>query len=171
MRKIIYNMTSLILCLFSLFLLSNVYWQFQLWNNNTILNTDINQTVNTDLWAWTIWDPIRQWAYQIIKSDDWNYEIWWVLDSHNEITTHKTALNRTFGIITSIINYALYLVSLVALIYLLWHWFIILTASWDDAKYKKWMKWIKYATIALLGIWLSRFIISLIFRIVENIAS
>lgn len=153
----------------SIFMINSTFWQFELWNTNTILNTDANSAINTDIWWGTIWDPIRQWAYQIVKSDDWNYTLEWIVDNDNEITQHSTALNRTLGIIKNIINRALWLLGIVALIYLLVHWFIVLTAAWDESKYKKWIKWIKNAGIAIWWIWLSRFIVSFIFWIITNI--
>ncbi len=168
MKKIHCHIVSLVFIVGSSLLLTNVFWQwFELWNTSTILNTDMTDAINTDNWWWTIWDPIREWAYQIVNSSDWNYEVWWIIN--DEITDHETALNNTLELITRIINYALGLLSLVALVYLLFHGFMMVTAAWDDAKYKKWLKWIKYAAIALTGIWLSRFIISFIFWIIENI--
>jgi len=176
MKRWIYHILSLIFVTCSCLLLTNVFWQwFELWNNSTILNTDINQAIDTSTSDWwtTIWDPLREWAYHIVNADDWEIEhqIPNIINNNEAITDHNTALSNTLNIVTSIINYALGLISLVALIYLLVHGFIILTAAWDEAKYKKWLKWIKYATIALLGVWLSRLIISLIFRIIENIST
>ncbi len=169
MQKTLCQIISFGLILCSISLLTYSYWQqFQLWNTSTILNTDINQAVNTDLWSTTIWDPLRQWAYQVVHSDDWLHELWWIIDSDTQITDHNTALNRTLNIIKSIINYALSLLSLVALIYMIYHGFLMLSAAWDDSRYKNWFKWIKNSIIAIAGIWLSRFVISLIFRIIEN---
>lgn len=170
MKKIIFYMLSIMFISTSFFVLSNTFGQFELGNTNTILNTDPNAAINTDLWWWTIWDPIRQWAYQVVKSDDGNYTIDGIVDNDSEITKHSTALNRAFWIIKNIINRALWLLSLVALIYLLIHWFMIVTAAWDEAKYKKWLKWITNAAIAIWWIWLSWFIVSFIFRVITNIA-
>jgi hypothetical protein len=69
------------------------------------------------------------------------------------------------------INYALASLSLVALIYLMYHGFIILTAAGDDSKYKEGMKGIKYALIAIGGIGLSWIFISTIFRVVNSFAN
>lgn len=166
-----YNIVSFVLIFSSLTLLNNVFGQFELWNTSTILTTDINEAVNTDVWSTTIWDPIRQWAYQVVSSDDWDYTLNWIVDSDDEITQHSTALNRTLGIVNNIINWALGMLSLVALIYLLFHGFIMVTAAGDEAKYKKGLKWIKYAAIAIGWIWLSWFIVSLIFRIIKGITT
>lgn len=170
MKKRIYYSIALILIINSFLLLTNVFWQWlQLGNNNTILTTDVNESINTNNWNWTISDPMREWAYQLVKSSSGSYQLSWIIN--DEITDHDTAMNNTLNIIFSIINYALWLVSIVALVYLLIHWFMMVTAAWDDSKYKKGLKGIKYATIALLWLWLSWFIISFIFWIIENIAT
>jgi hypothetical protein len=169
MKKNIYHIFSLIFISFSFLLLSNVFGQFELWNTSTILNTDINSTLDTNVWWSDIWNPLRQWAYQVVSSDDWNYTLEWIINNDNEISEHNQALEKTLWIIKNIINWALWMLSLVALVYLLVHWFMMVTAAWDEAKFKKWLKWIKYAAIAIAGIWLSWFIVSFIFRIIKNI--
>ncbi|HKL43923.1 MAG TPA: hypothetical protein VJ892_01445 [Candidatus Absconditabacterales bacterium] len=170
MKKKLCHIISFILVVSSFTLLTNVFGQgFELGNTSTILNTDMNDAINTDNGGGTIGDPIREGAYQIINSNDGDYEVGGIIN--DEITDHDTALNNTLGIIIRIINYALGMLSLVALIYLLLHGFMMVTAAGDDAKYKKGLKGIKYAAIALAGIGLSRFIISFIFWIIENIAT
>ena len=72
-----------------------------IWDMNTILNTNIEATIDTNI-AWgTIGNPIREWAYHVVHSDDWNYIVEWIVDSDREtaISTHDTALNRTLGIV------------------------------------------------------------------------
>jgi hypothetical protein len=59
--------------------------------------------------------------------------------------------------------------GLIALIYLIYNGFLILTAAGDDTQYKKGLQSIKYAAIALGGIGASWLIISLIFRIIQNL--
>ena len=177
MKKRLYHIFSFIFIISSFILLNlswGVFWQwFELWNTSTILNTDVNDAINTDNGNWTIWDPIREWAYQIINADNGNIEhqVWWIINNDDEIVDHDTALDNTFDIIKRIINYALGLLWLVALIYLIVHWFMIVTAAWDETKYKQWLKGIKYAVIALASIWASWFIISLIFRIINEITT
>ena len=58
---------------------------------------------------------------------------------------------------------------MVALVYLIYHGFIMLTAAGDDAQYKKGLKGIKFAAIAIVGIGLSRLIVSGIFRLIDLI--
>ena len=171
MKKNICYILSILFIANSVLLLDSTFWSFNLWNTNTILNTNIEATIYTNIGWSTIGNPIREWVRQIIHSDDWNYVLTWIADSDVEITEHDTAFNRILEITKRIINRALWLLSLVALIYLIVHGFIILTATWDDTRYKKWMKWIRNATIALWGIWLSWFIVSFIIRIIQNITS
>lgn len=170
MKKRLCHILSFMLIVGSSLLLTNVFWQwFELWNTSTILSTDVTEAINTDNWMWTIGDPLREGAYQVVSSNDWSYEIWWVIN--DEIEDHDTALDDTLWIITRIINYALWILALIALIYLILHGFMMVTASWDEAKYKKWLKWIKYAAIAIAVIWLSWFIISIIFWIIEEVTT
>lgn len=173
MKKRIYHIFSFIFIISSSVLLTNTFWQwFELWNTSTILNTDVNEALNTDNGnGATIGDPIREWAYQVVHSNDNQYWLSWIINNDQEITEHSVALGKTLDIIKNIINYALWLLSLVALIYLILHGFMIVTAAGDDEKYKKWLAWIKHAVIAIWGIWLSRFVISFIFWIITNITT
>ena len=173
MKKRMYHMFSFVFIISSSILLTSTFWQwFELWSTSTILNTDVNEAINTDNWDWTtIWDPIREWAYQIVHSNDWDYEIWWIINNDEQIQEHNVALETTLDIIRNIINYALWLLSLVALIYLILHGFMMVTAAGDDERYKKWLAWIKYAAIAIGWIWLSWFVISFIFWIITNITA
>ncbi|HRX64185.1 MAG TPA: pilin [Candidatus Absconditabacterales bacterium] len=147
---------------------------FELGNTSTILNTDVTDAINTDNGNGTIGDPIREGAYKVINAENpqnTNQVIGGIVNNNSEITTHDTALNKTLEIIKNIINYALGLVSLVALVYLIIHGFMIITAAGDDSKYKKGLKGVKYAAIAIAGIGLSWFIVSMIFRIIKGVTT
>lgn len=121
-------------------------------------------------------DPIRDWAYAAINNpgewtDSNESQIIGVQGIDNQITNHQTAEKWTLKYIYNIINFALAWLSLVALLYLIYHWMIVLTAAGDDNRYKEGMKGIKYAVIAILGIGLSWIFISGIFRLVNGIAN
>lgn len=105
------------------------------------------------------WEALREWA------DD----IWSDLSgvAYEDIEDSEQAQSSTVDYITVIVNYFLWILSLVALVYLLYHGFLMVTAAWDDEKYKKWWAWIKYATIALIWIGVSWFFISLLIYLVE----
>ncbi len=137
---------------------------------STIYNEDIHKAVNTD----NIDNPIRDGSFMIIdntntrESNEQADKIWWIVNVW-PIQEFSEAKNDVLTIIKNIINYALWLLGLIALIYLIAHGFMIVTAAGDDEKYKKWLKWIKYAAIALWGVGLSFFIISFIFRLINVI--
>lgn len=134
-------------------------WESTIFNNNQDQYIDANDISN----------PIRDWAYAAIKSPDETNEISWIQGAWQKIEDHTTARERTFSIIKNLINYALWLLSLIALIYIIYHGFIILTAAGDDAKYKQWLKWVKFAAIALVWIWLSRIVVSSIFWLIFEV--
>jgi hypothetical protein len=133
------------------------------WWDNIILNENPNQVLDTN----GINDPIRDWAYKIVNAEDGKNKLEWIVSVDNQIWAHEMAKNKTLNLVKNIINYFLWLLALITLIYLIYHWVLILTAAWDDAQYKTWIKSVKYAVIALWGIWLSRFIISFVFRLLN----
>jgi len=113
-----------------------------------------------------IQDPIRDGAYNITQPGDSTAVGLGVYSDDDKISSHQTAQVKTMNIIKSFINYALGMVSLVALVYLLYHGFLILTAAGDETQYKKGLKGLKFAAIAIAGIWLSWLIVSFIFWII-----
>jgi hypothetical protein len=73
-----------------------------------------------------------------------------VVGVNDKITSHQKAKNQTMDVIRNIINYALYFAAFIALVYLIYHGFLVLTAAGDDTQYKKGLSGIKYATIAII---------------------
>lgn len=136
-------------------------------SENYILNENDQQVLNTE----DIENPLREWAYNIIVPVEWTGTLSWVVWSAagEKIDSFEMAKNRTMQVIKNAINYALGMLWLVALVYLIYHGFIMLTAAGDDSQYKKGLKGIKFAAIAIIGIWLSRFIVSGIFRLIDLI--
>lgn len=84
------------------------------------------------------------------------------------ITTTYQAQNQTLAYVHNIINRSLSLLGLVALCYLLYHGFIIVTGNGDDAKTKKGWKGLKTAAIAIAGIALSWLMVSLIMYLIDQ---
>lgn len=128
---------------------------------NYILTEDPQQVLDTQ----GINDPIRDGAFQAINP--WSGELDGILWVDAKISDHSTAQNQTLQIVKNIINYVLGFLALIALVYLIYNGFLILTAAGDDAQYKKGMKSIEYAVIAIAGIGASWFIVSLIFRLIN----
>ncbi len=69
------------------------------------------------------------------------------------------------------INRILGMLSIITLVILLRWGFQMVTAAWDDAKYKEWMKILKQAWFGLAFIWLSWLIVSVIFRVIAKVAA
>lgn len=67
-----------------------------------------------------------------------------------------------------LVDWVMSLLSVVTLVVLLIWGFKMITANWDDWKYKKWFTILKHAAIWLIIIWLSRAIIRLIFRFIKK---
>lgn len=142
-------------------------------NISNIYNKELDTTLNTDINNQKkIKDPLRQGAYHIVNSQwDKKNKLGNIINNENEITTHGRAKSETLTLIKKGVNYVLSLTSLVALIFLIYHGFLMVTAAGDDWQYKKGMKWLKTAGIALFGMWLSWFIISFIFWLIDNITN
>ncbi len=135
-------------------------------SENYILNENDQQVLNTE----GIDDPLRWGAYHIIEPVGWGTGIaGGVVGIGDKISTYEHAQSKTLNVIKNIINYALGMLGLVALIYLIYHGFLIVTAAGDDTQYKKWIKGIKFAAIAIAGIGASWLIISGIFRLIALI--
>lgn len=175
MNKILcYIMSVLLIIMWVIVLNSQTIAQyFNVWSDHTIRTNEETNAISTVLnWAEVIWDPIRQWIAWVVKSPNWEYMLEWIVDGNKEyINSHEDALTRTLQIIKNAINWALWVLALVALIYILIMWFMMLTAAGDDSRHKKWLSWIKRAAIAIAWIWLSRFIVTFIFWVIRGIAS
>lgn len=61
------------------------------------------------------------------------------------------------------VNWILWLLWLITIIILIWGGFQMVTAAWDDGKYKKWFTIVKQAVIWLILIWASAMIVNLVF--------
>lgn len=72
-------------------------------------------------------------------------------------------------IIQRAINRVLGILWLIALIILLYGGFLMLTAAGNDEKYNKWFTILKHTAIGLAFIGISRFIVSMIFYLVDII--
>ena len=149
--------------------LQTSYAQLEIPGQPTIYNESQEQYLQAD----GLDNPLRAGAYAAIKNpdgvgDDSQLDgIQWI---DKKIESFADAKSQTLKIINNMINYALASLSLVALIYLIYHGFIILTAAGDDAKYKEGMKGIRYALIAIGWIGLSWILVSTIFWIVSSFA-
>lgn len=83
----------------------------------------------------------------------------WVL-RFQEREEYSTTLWYAVSLVQVAINWILWILAFVALAYMLYSWFLVLSSWADDSKAKKGRKWISTAAIALAWIWLSWLIVS-----------
>lgn len=70
------------------------------------------------------------------------------------------------GVVKSFVNWVLWIMSLIALIVLLWWAFQMVTAAGNEEKYGKWFTILKQAAIWLILMWVAWFIVSIIFSVI-----
>lgn len=151
------------------------YGPFELGNDQTIINQDLEQAINAEgSNGQAIDDPLREGAYFAIDAQDTDTPeavIENIVGVGEQIDEHRTALENTLTIVKKSINYALWLLALVALIYLIYNGFMMVTAAGNETQFKKWVKGLKTAIIAIVWVGISRFIVSIIFWIIEKITT
>lgn len=108
-------------------------------------------------------NPIVEWSYQAGSGVNGLYM------GSERLLSFLDAKNAALAYAQNIINWTLLLVGLVALIYLLYAGFQMLTASWDETKFKKWFKDLRSATIAILWIALSAVFINFVLYVIDRV--
>ena len=84
------------------------------------------------------------------------------------IKTYSEIQSQGLRFVKSLVNYALGLVSFVALCYLIYHGFLMVTAAGDDKQYNKGMDGVKFAAIALVGLGVSRYLVSFAVGVIDT---
>lgn len=134
-------------------------------DGDTILTDNVINVVGQGV-GWQ-WEPLRDGAAAIAEGlggqDEGIY--------FDEIDSTQTAWDRTSTFISTLVNYALAIVWLVVLVYLLYHGFLALTAGSNNEQLTKWMQGIKYAFFALAGIGVAWFVISIILRFITIVTT
>ena len=125
------------------------WWQQQQLSNS-ISDADFNKT-NTNLYQVQNTDTIEAVGVNTLWVQQWNQN-WRLID-----------------VIKNAINWILWMLSLIALVLCLWWWFQIVTAAWDEWKQKKWLSVLKHAAIWLVIIWLSWFVVTIIFWLLRGV--
>lgn len=122
-----------------------------------INNTDSDTVVNEqNLWD----DSLRQGIRDVWKNIEWI--------AYEDINNSEQAQNATLKYFKKIFDYFIALLGFFTLLYLLYNFFIMLTASWDDNKFKKWVDWIKTAGLVIIWLGVSWIFISFIFYLVDK---
>ena len=106
---------------------------------------------------------IEQW------SDKFSDKLSWILH-FPEKEDYETSLKYVVALIKIIVNWTLWILSFLALIYILYSGFLVFSAWTDDKKASSGKKWIKNALIALAWIGLAWLIVSAMLRFINSIA-
>lgn len=137
-------------------------WIFNLSTVNAIdyfkrteIMTERQSDAIIDVWV----DPLKWWTNKISEQID---------IAKADTSTTQASRNSTLTFIRRIADYLLSLLWFVALLFILYHWFLSVTAGWNEEKFKKGMQWIVYSFIALVWIWFSWLLISLIYVIINQ---
>lgn len=144
---------------------SEIYAQWLSYFDTTSpsVTNNIHDVVQTD----DITHPFRDGTYLPIQSPDGNHSI--SVINVGQIFSFQEAENQTLRLIKNIINYVLSFASLVVFLFLLYEWYMIITAANDDEQYKKALDKVKTAAIALAGMAISRLVVSFIFSVVDQL--
>lgn len=84
---------------------------------------------------------------------------------------YESSLSYVITLIQIAINWIVWMLSTVALVYMLYCWFLVFTSWSDDKNATKGKKWLSTAAIALAWIWISRLIISAMIRFITYTSS
>ena len=107
----------------------------------------LSPTITTAAWFW----DQRATTIGVAWADQgWSWNEWF-------LDFVQTAINRILAL--------LWLITIIILIY---GGIQMVTAAWDDWKYKKWFTIVKQAIIGLILIWTSALIVNLIFNFVNT---
>lgn len=92
-------------------------------------------------------------------SKKWTQKLEWILE-FPERTDYATPLGYALRLVQISINRILWILAFVALVYMLYSWFLLFSSWTSDNNAKKGKKWISTAAIALAWIGLSWLIVS-----------
>ena len=114
---------------------------------------DDKEIENINEW-WKTFSDKLEWILRLPQKNDYATSLWYVT-----------------SLIQISINWLLWILAFVALVYMLYCGFLVFSSWSDDKNASKGKKWISTAAIALAWIWLSWLIISAMIRFINIIAS
>lgn len=85
----------------------------------------------------------------------------------NVVGSSTQQKDAVVNIIKSAVNRILWILALIALLVLLYGWFLMVTAAWNEEQYGKWFTILKHAATGIALIWVAWFIVSIVFRLVN----
>ena len=115
------------------------------------------------IWLWAVIAPsltmaAQWWFWQQRQTTIWlaGANVWWSWDEW------------FISFVQNAVNWILSLLGLITIIILVYGGFLMVTAAWDEGKYKKWFTILKQAFIWLILIGVSALIVNLIFHFVTT---
>lgn len=147
-------------CLCIFFVNSVCFWltdgkpmQPVIWGNDSPI-VDKKDISNDSIWQWSqTFSTKSEWILHLPQPENYN-----------------TSLSYVMALIQIAINRTLWMLAVIALVYMLYCGAMVFFSGADDKNASKGKKWIYTAWIALAWIWLSRFIISAIIWFINLIA-
>ena len=119
----------------------------------TVDEEEIAQKDPTWQWIEVMWYKSK-WIIHLPKADNYETELWYFL-----------------ALIQIAVNWILWMLAFIALIYMLYCWFLVLSSWSDDKAAWKWKDWIKTAVIAIAWIWIAWLIVSAMIRFIQLITN
>ena len=128
----------------------------------------MNKKLTTLLWTGIIWissflTPMLTTASNFEKIIDGGV---WINVGWNQ----QGAWTWFISFVQNGVNWILWILGLITVVIIIWWGFQMVTAAWDDTKYKKWFTIVKQAAIWLVLIGVSWLIVSLVFHFVWSTA-
>lgn len=147
----------MILAVLAVFATPTCLWFNRFLDNDSILTQDEKDVIGTKLEESD--DPLRDGSFLIGDSVDNIY--------NEELTDTQTSREKTTRYIKGPINYFLWIVGLFALIYLIYHGLLTVMSGSDEEQQKKWLAGVKFGAIAIIGLGVTWFLLSLIFWLIN----
>lgn len=122
---------------------------------DTILNDSDKNIVKEDI---VLWDGQIRWGMKKFR-DQLNGV------RKGDLKDGESSREALLNVIKGIINYVLWFIGLIALLYLLYHGIMMLIHPWDEGKTEESRKAMKYAGMAIVGVGVAWFIVSVIFQV------
>jgi hypothetical protein len=88
---------------------------------------------------------------------------------NGQILSFLQAENQTIAYIQRIINRALTFVGIIALLYLVYSGFLMMTAAGQDDQFKRWVKALRTSVIAIVWMALAGFLVNFILYLISKI--
>ena len=161
----------IICCWILVWSMISLLWSYSFAQLSTIDNTspsitqDITRVIDTS----DLDNPIRKWSRLIVESPDGADSI--DIISISKILNFSDAQSQVLWLVQNIVNILLSFISLIVFVYLIYEWYMIVTAGTDEWQYKKALAKLKNAAIAIAGIAISWFVVSFIFAALDTIVS